>query len=77
MMKTNIFIQWSGQSGDIVFIMSGLLSFGIICHISKQFTCPHKEQQLAISLDGPHSFMLLTICAQSENLAMAITEKDQ
>lgn len=63
-MKTNIFIQWSSHQEIIVLIMSGTVVTPLF--LSKRFTCAQKEQRLAVSLDGPHGFMLFAICAQGK-----------
>lgn len=60
----NIFIQWSRPWGD--YCVNHVWT---CCHsvsLSKRFTCTQKEQYLALSLGGPHSFMLFTICARGK-----------
>lgn len=61
------------SSGD--YCVRHVWPFVIRHHSPNSLPTPTKRQRLAISLDGPHSFMLFTICAQY--LAMAITVKGQ
>lgn len=48
------------------------------CHftsLSKQFTCPHIEKHLAKSLNGPHSLMSFTICAEGRTSLQPYSEE--